>query len=70
MITALDKTWHPEHFTCSHCGMELGNKNFFERDGQPFCEHDFHQLFSPRCHYCQGPILDVSTLSATHARWT
>ncbi|XP_043245047.1 paxillin-like isoform X1 [Amphibalanus amphitrite] len=67
VITALGKTWHPEHFTCSHCNMELGNKNFFERDGQPFCEHDYHQLFSPRCSYCRGPILDkcVTALGQT-----
>lgn len=60
MITALGKTWHPEHFTCAHCNQELGTKNFFERDGRPYCEVDYHNLFSPRCAYCNGPILDVS----------
>ncbi|KAG7164761.1 Paxillin-like 2, partial [Homarus americanus] len=60
VITALGKTWHPEHFTCSHCNQELGTRNFFERDGKPYCEPDYHNLFSPRCAYCNGPILDVS----------
>ena len=60
MITALGKTWHKEHFTCAHCQSELGNKNFFEREGRPYCEPDYHSLFSPRCAYCNGPILDVS----------
>lgn len=60
VITALGKTWHPEHFTCAHCNQELGTKNFFERDGRPYCEVDYHNLFSPRCAYCNGPILDVS----------
>lgn len=59
MITALGKTWHPEHFTCTHCNQELGTRNFFEREGQPYCETDYHNLFSPRCAYCNGPILDV-----------
>lgn len=59
VITALGKTWHPEHFTCNHCGQELGTRNFFERDGQPYCEQDYHNLFSPRCAYCNGAILDV-----------
>lgn len=59
VITALGKTWHPEHFTCSHCNQELGTQNFFERDGQPYCEQDYHNLFSPRCAYCNGAILDV-----------
>ena len=59
VITALGKTWHPEHFTCNHCNQELGTRNFFERDGQPYCELDYHNLFSPRCAYCNGAILDV-----------
>lgn len=61
VITALGKTWHPEHFVCTHCTQELGTRNFFERDGHPYCEPDYHNLFSPRCAYCNGPILDVIT---------
>lgn len=62
VITALGRTWHPEHFTCNHCNQELGTRNFFERDGNPYCEPDYHNLFSPRCAYCNGPILDVNNL--------
>ncbi|XP_055596923.1 paxillin-like isoform X6 [Uranotaenia lowii] len=67
VITALGKTWHPEHFTCNHCSQELGTRNFFERDGNPYCEADYHNLFSPRCAYCNGPILDkcVTALEKT-----
>ncbi|XP_069940226.1 leupaxin isoform X11 [Cherax quadricarinatus] len=67
VITALGRTWHPEHFTCSHCNQELGTRNFFERDGKPYCEPDYHNLFSPRCSYCNGPILDkcVTALDKT-----
>jgi paxillin len=67
VITALGKTWHPEHFTCTHCTQELGTRNFFERDGKPYCEPDYHNLFSPRCAYCNGPILDkcVTALEKT-----
>ncbi|CAO1368440.1 unnamed protein product [Diamesa hyperborea] len=67
VITALGKTWHPEHFTCNHCNQELGTRNFFERDGNPYCEADYHNLFSPRCAYCNGPILDkcVTALEKT-----
>lgn len=67
VITALGKTWHPEHFTCTHCNQELGTKNFFEREGRPYCETDYHDLFSPRCAYCNGPILDkcVTALDKT-----
>ncbi|XP_044753530.1 leupaxin-like isoform X2 [Coccinella septempunctata] len=67
VITALGKTWHPEHFTCNHCSQELGTRNFFEREGKPYCEIDYHNLFSPRCAYCNGPILDkcVTALEKT-----
>lgn len=67
VITALGKTWHPEHFTCNHCNQELGTRNFFERDGNPYCEPDYHNLFSPRCAYCNGAILDVSLVAGPGA---
>ena len=60
VCTALGRTWHPEHFTCVACEVPLGATNFFERDGQPFCERDYHEQFAPRCAYCNGAILDVS----------
>ena len=74
----MGRTWHPEHFVCTHCQDEIGSRNFFEREGQPYCEKDYHHLFSPRCHYCNGPILDVSnayinthtyTHTYTHHGW-
>ncbi|GCB65304.1 hypothetical protein scyTo_0011855 [Scyliorhinus torazame] len=67
VVTAMGRTWHPEHFVCIHCQEEIGSRNFFERDGQPYCENDYHNLFSPRCYYCNGPILDkvVTALDKT-----
>ncbi|XP_034440759.1 proline-rich protein 36-like isoform X1 [Hippoglossus hippoglossus] len=67
VVTAMGRTWHPEHFVCTHCQDEIGSRNFFERDGQPYCETDYHNLFSPRCHYCNRPILDkvVTALDKT-----
>ena len=60
VCTALGKTWHPEHFSCCICDTELGTKTFFERDGKPYCEDDYHEIFAPKCFACNGPILDVS----------
>ncbi|KAJ8346829.1 hypothetical protein SKAU_G00282300 [Synaphobranchus kaupii] len=67
VVTAMGCTWHPEHFVCKHCQEEIGSRNFFERDGQPYCEEDYHNLYSPRCHYCNGAILDkvVTALDKT-----
>ena len=60
MVTAVGKLWHPEHFVCVHCGESLGSSNYFERNLQPYCERDYHLIFSPKCEACAGPILDVS----------
>lgn len=67
VITALGQLWHPEHFVCAQCKEEIGTQNFFERDGMPYCENDYHILFSPQCAQCHGPILDkcVTALDKT-----
>ena len=57
---ALGRLWHPEHFTCVQCKEPLGTRNFFERDTLPYCERDYHLMFSPQCASCGGPVLDVS----------
>lgn len=59
VITALGKVWHIEHFTCANCNLPLGTKNFYERDGEAYCEEDYHKIFAPKCAYCDGPIVDV-----------
>ncbi|XP_076009071.1 leupaxin [Genypterus blacodes] len=67
MITALGQVWHPEHFVCVVCKMEL-SRGFFERDGSPYCDKDYHQLFSPHCAYCKGPILQ-NIVTAMDQNW-
>jgi hypothetical protein len=47
--TALGKTWHPEHFVCAHCRRPFAGGRFRERDGRPYCERDFQELFGRRC---------------------
>uniref|UniRef100_A0A3Q2C8X9 Leupaxin n=1 Tax=Cyprinodon variegatus TaxID=28743 RepID=A0A3Q2C8X9_CYPVA len=68
MITALGEVWHPEHFVCVACKMELSTTGFFEREGRPYCDKDYHQLFSPRCAYCKGPIIQ-NILTALDQTW-
>ncbi|KAM6939212.1 leupaxin [Lycodopsis pacificus] len=68
MITALGEVWHPEHFVCVACKTELSTTGFFEREGRPYCDKDYHQLFSPRCAYCKGPILE-NILTALDQSW-
>ncbi|KPP72548.1 hypothetical protein Z043_108440 [Scleropages formosus] len=68
MITALGEVWHPEHFVCMVCGVELGITGFFEKEGKPYCEKDYQNLFAPRCAYCKGPILQ-NILTAMDRSW-
>ncbi|XP_038656741.1 leupaxin-like [Scyliorhinus canicula] len=68
IVTAMGLTWHPEHFTCAHCKEEIGSKGFCERDGRAYCHEDYHNLFSPRCAYCRGPIRD-KVLTALDKTW-
>jgi len=63
VCTALGKAWHPEHFACCVCDTQLGTKTFFERDGRPYCEKDYHEKFAPKCFACKGPILDSCVTS-------
>lgn len=68
VITALGQVWHPEHFVCMVCKEEFGTSGYFERDGQPYCEKDYQNLFSPRCGYCKGPITQ-NILTAMDQTW-
>nr|XP_010299901.1 PREDICTED: LOW QUALITY PROTEIN: leupaxin-like [Balearica regulorum gibbericeps] len=65
VLTALGKTWHPEHFTCARCGQELGGRPFFERGGQAYCEEDYHQAFYPPCSPCLFPQKVLTALDQT-----
>ncbi len=68
VVNALGCQWHPEHFTCTSCDIELGTTTYYESNGRPYCEKDFHELYAPRCAYCNGPILEVSHLSVSLLR--
>uniref|UniRef100_A0A8R1DUR8 LIM zinc-binding domain-containing protein n=2 Tax=Caenorhabditis japonica TaxID=281687 RepID=A0A8R1DUR8_CAEJA len=58
VVIALGKMWHPEHYTCCECNVELGQRPFFERNGRAYCEEDYHSSFSPKCQGCHRAITD------------
>jgi len=43
-ISALDKKWHPEHFTCTFCSVQLSGA-FIENNGKPYCKGCSQKLF-------------------------
>ena len=69
VLDALGRQWHPEHFTCASCETELSNATYYESNGRPYCEKDYHELYAPRCAYCNGPILDVRDIRTVEL-WT
>ncbi|GAA50802.1 paxillin [Clonorchis sinensis] len=58
LISAMDKYWHPDHFTCTNCGVGLVRANFYERDSQPYCTDCHARIFSPKCANCGEAILE------------
>lgn len=68
VLTAMNKTWHPEHFFCSHCGEVFGAEGFHEKDKKPYCRKDFLAMFSPKCGGCNRPVLE-NYLSAMNTVW-
>lgn len=52
----MGKDWHPNCFQCTQCKIPLDPENFYEKNGKPYCENDYHKLFSPKCCACKKPI--------------
>lgn len=58
LITALGKSFHPEHFFCSQCGKVFGpDEAFLEANGKAYCEEDFGVMFAGVCAKCKKPLL-------------
>ena len=34
-VSALDQSWHPEHFVCTHCKEPFGGNQFRKHDNKP-----------------------------------
>ncbi|XP_077439846.1 leupaxin isoform X2 [Vanacampus margaritifer] len=68
ILTALDQTWHPDHFFCAHCGDFFGDDGFLEKDGKPYCSGDFYRLFAPKCAGCGGAVTE-NYLTAANDTW-
>ncbi|VDK39032.1 unnamed protein product [Dibothriocephalus latus] len=68
VIQALGGVWHPEHFTCACCRINLIHEDFFEHDAEPYCTECHLSLFAPKCAYCGEAIID-RCLEAMGAFW-
>ncbi|KAG0647994.1 Rho-type GTPase-activating 1 [Hyphodiscus hymeniophilus] len=57
-ITALERKYHIDHFTCSVCTTVFGAQDsYYEHDGQVYCHYHYSTQFAQRCNGCQTAIL-------------
>uniref|UniRef100_A0A915DPG1 LIM zinc-binding domain-containing protein n=1 Tax=Ditylenchus dipsaci TaxID=166011 RepID=A0A915DPG1_9BILA len=76
-ITALGKTFHPEHFLCNQCGRPLDDaEGFHEKRWQAFCKEDFYRTYAPSARDARNPLRTslslllalIGTLNASFVR--
>ncbi|KAH8387822.1 hypothetical protein KR093_009714, partial [Drosophila rubida] len=68
IITALGKTWHPEHFACKDCGRPIKEATFHIQGEEPVCSDCFVSNYSGTCYGCKKPILE-RTIKAMDQTW-
>lgn len=70
-MTALGKTWHPEHFTCQHCNKQMSEdpEGYHEHHDKAYCRPCYIELFAPYCRGCNKPIVDKICVTALDAKW-
>lgn len=57
-INALGKKYHLDHFTCSVCPTVFRQHDqYFERDGNVYCQYHYSVLFAAKCGGCQTAVL-------------
>ncbi|KAK6068668.1 rho GTPase activator [Seiridium cupressi] len=57
-ITALDRKYHVDHFTCSLCSTVFGAQDsYYEHDGNVYCRYHYSTQFAQRCNGCHTAIL-------------
>ncbi|XP_065654301.1 PDZ and LIM domain protein 7 isoform X7 [Hydra vulgaris] len=56
-VSAIGRTWHPEHFCCSACNTSLQNQAFVEENNSLYCEKCYNQYFAPKCAHCNNAII-------------
>ncbi|KAI6112638.1 hypothetical protein F5141DRAFT_1195407 [Pisolithus sp. B1] len=57
-ITACNKKYHVEHFTCSLCSTVFGPQDsYYEHDGDVYCHFHYSTRFATKCAGCSSAIL-------------
>jgi len=67
-LTALGKSWHPEHFVCQVCEKPITAVTFNEREGNPVCSECYTKKYSETCAQCSKPIVG-KVVKALNKSW-
>ncbi|KAJ8261479.1 hypothetical protein COCON_G00172020 [Conger conger] len=67
-LVAMGKSWHPEEFTCAHCGVSLAECGFTQEGGAVHCERCYGELFAPECARCRRKVLG-EVINALKQTW-
>ena len=68
LVSALERTYHPECFTCTKCKEPITDTKFYTHEGNPYCTKDYAASFASICHVCRKPILE-KLVSAMDYEW-
>uniref|UniRef100_A0A8C8ASZ2 Paxillin n=1 Tax=Otus sunia TaxID=257818 RepID=A0A8C8ASZ2_9STRI len=68
VVTAMGKTWHPEHFVSDALCLSPPSAGFHEKDGKAYCRKDYFDMFAPKCGGCARAILE-NYISALNTLW-
>lgn len=55
---------------CCVCHTPLDDRNFYEKNGKAYCEHDYNRLFAVKCCKCGLPITDGNRVVAMGKSWS
>ncbi|KAJ3129773.1 hypothetical protein HK098_000142 [Nowakowskiella sp. JEL0407] len=64
-VSALDKDWHSNCFGCTDCKQPFPTGNFFEYDGNAYCEQHYHMRRSAICAVCANPVAGPAILATS-----
>ena len=68
IFQALGKFYHVNCFNCGNCGTTIGQKQFFNVEGDPNCQACYQNLFLTKCAHCDKPI-QGSCIDALGKKW-
>lgn len=67
-FNALDKTYHPNCFTCADCGEPFEELQFYVYDGKPYKKEHFMVNFCHKCPKC-GEYVMENAVEALDEQW-